>query len=411
MQNITRREFGGLALAMAAAAPALRASGISIDDTLRSGIQKRKIPCVSAAVGTSDKVTYQGAFGKRDSGSGIDCKPDSIFFMASMTKAVTSVAAMQLVEQGKVKLDEPLSKYMPELAKLQVIDGFDSAGKARLRPVRTPVTLKHMLTHTSGLAYDTWSEEMQKYEKGGGAAPTGVAPLAPLVFEPGTRWQYGYGADWAGKLVETISGMNLEQYFVKNILDPLGMKDTLFSVPESKFDRLVSEYTRQPDGSLKENPRTRPLPPKAYNGGGGLYSTAGDYLKFTQMILRKGAGPDAKSPRVLKPETVAQMSVNQIGNSTAGKLKTFKPQISADVDVQPGATEKWGLGFLINTTPYQGGRSAGSLAWAGIANTFYWIDPKRNLAGVILMQFLPFVDKEAVGLLGDFEHSVYANVG
>jgi CubicO group peptidase (beta-lactamase class C family) len=207
--------------------------------------------------------------------------------------------------------------------------------------------------------------------------------------------------------VEIVSGLTLEQYFVRNILNPLGMSDTLFSVPEGKFDRLVDMYRRQPDGSLKEDERRRPTPPAAFNGGGGLYSTMGDYIKFTQMILRKGrsSGRD----EILKPGTVAMMSQNQIGQLGAGKMKTYRPNISSDVLFHPGAVDKFGLGFLINESAYDGGRAAGSLAWAGAANTYYWIDPRSDLCAVIMMQYFPFVDKEAVGLLGDFERAVYAN--
>ena len=405
MPTINRREFSQLALALGASVRSF-GGAVSIDDTLRTGIEKRKIPAVTAVVANDSKITYQGAFGTRDGASGVKVAPNSIFAIASMTKAVTSVAAMQLVEQGKLKLDEPVSKIVPEFAKLQVVDGYDAAGKPIMRAPRTPVTLKHLLTHTSGLCYDTWSGDMQRYEKAGGAVPSGVAPLPPLMFDPGTRWQYGYGADWSGRLVEIVSGQTLEQYFQSNILQPLGMRDTSFIVPADKFERLVSRYDRQPGGMLKEEPRVLPAPPAAYNGGGGLYSTSADYIKFTQMILRHGRAADGRP--ILQPKTVEQMSTNQIGALTAGKLKTYVPERSSEVDIQPGATEKWGLGFLINTTPYSGGRSAGSLAWAGIANTFYWIDPKRKLCAVIMMQFLPFVDKEAIGLLGDFERSVYA---
>ena len=184
------------------------------------------------------------------------------------------------------------------------------------------------------------------------------------------------------------------------------MHDTSYLLPASKFDRLVSTYTRQPDGSLKQSPRVPPTAPKEFNGGGGLFSTTSDYTRFMQMILGKGRG--VNGARILKAKTVESMEVNQIGALTAGKMKTMRPENSADVDIQPGQTEKWGLGFLINTTAYPGGRSAGSLAWAGLYNTFYWIDPKRSLCAVIMMQFLPFVDKEAVGLLGDFERAVYS---
>jgi CubicO group peptidase (beta-lactamase class C family) len=228
------------------------------------------------------------------------------------------------------------------------------------------------------------------------------------MFEPGTRWQYGQGIDWTGRLVEAISGLTLEEYFQQKILRPLGMVDTSYILPEAKFDRLVNPWHRDAGGDLKENPRKLPTPPKAFNGGGGLYSTAADYTRFMQMILNHGMGHN--DARILQAKTVETMMRNQIGELTAGKMKTFKPDVSSDVDIQPGHTEKWGYGFLINTTAYPKGRSAGSLAWAGINNTFYWIDPKRRRCGVIMMQFLPFVDKDAIGLLGDFETAVYGNL-
>jgi CubicO group peptidase (beta-lactamase class C family) len=353
---------------------------------------------------TADKTLYAGAFGTRDS-AGKPVTVDSIFAIASMTKAVTTVAALQLVEQGKVELDEPVSKHLPQLARLNVLAGFDQAtGKPKLRPATVQVTLKHLLTHTSGFCYDNWDGDMFRYtSQSGGASAAEKVP--PLMFEPGARWQYGTSVDWAGRLVEAVSGMSLEEYFQSRILRPLNMQDTSYILPESKFDRLVGRYQRQPDGKLQQNPRTPPAHPKEFNGGGGLFSTVGDYTRFMQMILGKGRGIDKQ--QILQEKTVGAMEINQIGDLTAGKMKSYRPATSSDVDIQPGFAEKWGLGFLINTTPYAGGRSAGSLAWAGLYNTFYWIDPKRSLCAVLMMQFLPFVDREAVGLLNDFEHAVY----
>ncbi len=411
MTHLTRRQFGAIALLGSQAQRLFGASSpaSAIDQTLREGMERRKIPCVAAMVASQDKILYSGAFGKRDLASGIDIQPDSIFQIASMTKAITSVAAMQLVERGKLKLDEPVAKHLPELGKLDVIDGFLPSGKPVLRPAVKPITLRHLLTHTSGFAYPTWSEEMFKYTQATEPLPPGVvAPLVPLVFEPGTRWQYGYSADWAGRLVETVSGLNLEQYFQRNILQPLGMNDTTFIFPADKFDRLVSQSRRQNGGPLQEVPRAVPPKPAAFNGGGGLSSTAPDYVKFMQMILRYGRS--GVRDEILTAKSVEMMSVNQIGDLGAGKLKTYQPNTSSDVNLHPGAIDKWGLGFLINTVAYPDGRSAGSLAWAGVYNTFYWIDPPRGICAVIMMQFLPFVDKEAVGLLGEFERSVYANL-
>lgn len=388
-----------MALAFAAR-PRLFAAG-GIDDALRSGAQQRKIPAVVAVAGTANATTYTGAFGTRDATSGVAVAADSIFAIASMTKAVTSLAAMQLVEQGKMTLDEPASKHVPELGNLQVLDGFDAAGKPILRPAKKAVTLRQLLTHTSGFSYDTWHEGMFKPT----SARTDVTHI--LAFEPGSKWQYGSSTLWAGKLVEAVSGMDLEQYLQKNVLGPLGMKDTTFVFPKEKFDRLVGLYRRQADGSLMPAPRNLPTPPATYRGDGGLFSTAPDYLKFTQMILKRGVGPGGE--RIVKEKTIAQMSANGTGSIPAGRLKTMRPAQSSDVDFHPGHDDRYTLGFLMNPEGIPGGRSAGSLAWAGINNTYYWIDPKRGVTGVIMMQFLPFADKEAVGLLGDFERAVYAS--
>jgi CubicO group peptidase (beta-lactamase class C family) len=405
MIALNRRQFNSLALAFATQTGKLFAAP-NLDDTLRGSMTRRKIPCVVAMTATPDKITYTGAFGKRDSVSGVDVKPDFIFAIASMTKAITATAAMQLVEQGKINLHEPVSKFLPELGKLDIITGFDAAGKPILRPAAKPIMLHHLLTHTSGFAYDTWDESMLKYNNlHGGPAAGVVAPLTPLIFEPGTRWQYGTSMDWAGKLVEAVSKQTLEEYFQHNILQPLGMKDTTFIFPKEKFDRLVTSRRRQPDGTLKEDARTMPVPPKAFNGGGGLFSTAPDYVLFMQMILNHGRGPNKQ--QILQPKTVAMMTTNQIGDVSAGKLKTFRPAISSDVDFHPGVTDGFTYGFLINKTAYQGGRSASSLAWAGVENTFYWIDPRRSLCAAVMMQFFPFVDSQAVGLLSDFEKAVY----
>jgi CubicO group peptidase (beta-lactamase class C family) len=376
----------------------LRGAHQSLDETLQRGMKARNIPCVTAMVADSHRVLYHGAFGTRDAVSGLPVKIDSLFSIASMTKAITSAAALQLVEQKKVAVEEPAEKYLPELRGRMVLDGFDpSTGRAKLRPPSRPVTLHHLLTHTSGLCYSLWDQDALKWQNSPGA--NGTAP--PLMFDPGTRWQYGQGIDLAGRMVEAVSGLTLEDYFQKHICKPLGMTDTSFMVPPAKFERLVTGYRRQPDGTMKPGDRKPPDPPKAFNGGGGLYSTAPDYIRFMQMILKHGG-------HVLSRQSYKLISTNQTGNLQAGVLKSTTPEMSADMDVHPGASDRYTLGFLLNPAPHQGGRSAGSLAWAGISNTFYWIDPARDRCAVIMMQFLPFVDPAAVGLLQEFEHAVYA---
>jgi methyl acetate hydrolase len=401
---MNRRQFGGTMLAVGARGLFGGASG-GIDDVLRNGRASRGIPAVTAIVANPDRVLYSSAFGKRDTASGIDVTPDSLFRIASMTKAITTTAAMQMVEQGKATLDEPVSKHLPVLGTLPVLDGFDSAGKPMLRPQKKDIALKHLLTHTSGCVYSNWDAVLNQYV--GKNPPPATDFLAnPLRFDAGARWEYGTGIDWAGRLVEKLSGLTLEEYFQRNILKPLGMQDTSFICPPDKFDRLVSLAHRQTGGSFKEDARNQPGVPKTFSGGGGLYSSVNDYVRFTQMILRKGHGPNGE--QILKAKTVELMIANQIGSLAVEELKPTDLSVSANVNMHPGAIDKYTFGFLLNPTAYPGGRSAGSLAWAGLDNTFYWIDPHRKLTAVIMMQFLPFVDASAVAMLGDFEKAVYA---
>jgi methyl acetate hydrolase len=397
--GFTRRELGGLALAIGAQSRKLLAAN-NIDAILRSGLEQRKIPALTAMAGTASTTVYSGAFGTRDSVSQVPITPKSIFAIASMTKAVTSAAAMQMVEQGKLTLDEPASKHLAELGTLQVLGGFDSSGKSILRPSTNPVTLRQLLTHTSGFVYDIWDEAMLKFTSSGGDA------TRVLAFEPGTKWQYGPSTFWAGRMVEAVSGMDLERYCQQNILLPLGMKDTTYVFPKEKYERLVGLYQRETNGSLTPVPRKLPIPPSTYRGDGGLFSTAPDYLKFTQMILNRGLGQSGE--RILKEKTVALMSANGTAQMAAGRLKSFHSSQSSDVDFHPGHDDRYTLGFLMNPEAVAGARSAGSLAWAGLYNTYYWIDPHRDICGVIMMQLLPFADKEAVGLLNDFQHAVYS---
>lgn len=378
----------------------------ALDANLGAAVQRHHIPAAAAIVAGPNAILYHGAFGHRDSASGVPVTTKSIFRIASMTKPVTAVAAMQLVERGKMKLDDPVSTYLPVLENLQVIEGFAEDGHPILRPAASPVLLRHLLTHTSGFAYDLWDADQQRFTKYLEKTKAPKPNVLPLSFDPGTRWAYGTSMDCTGRLVEAVSGMTLEAWFQQEILQPLGMNDTSFLMPEEKFDRLVSYYQRKGGGKLKEEPRKMPNPPNSFNGGGGLNSTPEDYVKFMQMFLRRGSGPG--DTRILREETVDLMTTNHVGNFSAGKLKTLAPDASSDMDMHPGHNDGFGYGFLINSEDYDGGRAAGSLAWAGIDNTFFWIDPHRQVCATIMMQFLPFCDPEAVAVLRDFERGVYA---
>jgi len=386
-------------------------SKAQIDQILRQKSDAREIPGVVAMAANGKEVIYQGAFGKRDLSKDDAMTPDSVFWIASMTKAITAAAAMQLVEQGKLSLDAPIGKVLPDLAAPQVLEGFGANGEPKLRPAKTPITLRQLMTHTAGFCYDIWNGDMARYlEKAGIPSITTCkndALKTPIATDPGTRWEYGTNIDFVGKAVEAASGKRLDAYLRDHLFAPLGMNDTGFQINESMRKRLVGMHARGPDGSLAPMPFELEQDPEFHMGGGGLYGTAGDYIKFTQMILNKGRG---NGNQVLKPETVATMAQNHMGELVVPKITSAAPMYSNDVDLFPGIVKKWGLSFLINTAKTPEGRSAGSLAWAGLANTYFWIDPARNIAGVILMQVLPFFDQKCLEAFAGFERGVYAGL-
>jgi methyl acetate hydrolase len=383
------------------------ASGV--DQVLERAVAAGDIPGVVALAAGDQGVIYQGAFGKRAVDGGAEMTLDTVVWIASMTKAVTSVAAMQLVEQGEISLDEPLSDRLTELREIQVLEGFDEAGAPRLRAPRRPITLRHLLSHTAGFSYTFWNADMLRYYEC--ASVPGIIEcqtvtlMTPLVADPGERWEYGINIDWVGKTVERLSGQRLEDYFKAHIFGPLAMRDTGFVLGPAQRERLASMHVRQPDGSLQVVPFEIPQAPEFYMGGGGLYSTGPDYLRFLRMLLGNG---ELDGVRILRPETVAEMNRNQIGELSVGPLKSVDPASSNDAEFFPGLPKKWGLAYMINAEDAPVGRGAGSLAWAGLANTFYWIEPRRRLAGVILTQILPFGDARVLDLFEQFERAIYA---
>ena len=379
----------------------------TIDASLRAAVERKDVPGVVALAANRDRVLYQGAFGVTDLASGRELKADALFRIASMTKPVTSVALMQLVEQGKLGLDDPAGKFLPELAGAKVIESFDpKTGDYKLRPAKSAPTVRQFLTHTSGLAYPFTSVVWRDLKpRAGETYPFG----GPLLFDPGTRWHYSTSTDVVGRLVEVISGQKLEDYFRQHIFAPLKMDDTSYNVPESKASRLVPAQQRAGDnmngGVVLQSPQpgltiANPV------GGGGLASTASDYGRFVRMFLNGGALDGA---RVLKPETVALMGRNHIGAVSVPAQRSVLPR-SADFTFIADGRDKWGLGYLITTDPVPGKRSPGSLSWGGINNTFFWIDPGRGIAGIIMMQYLPFADARALATYDAFERAVYQQV-
>jgi CubicO group peptidase (beta-lactamase class C family) len=371
-------------------------------------VESKKVPGIVAVAATDKGRIYEGAFGTREIGANAPMTLDTVVWIASMTKAITATAAMQLVERGKLSLDRPAHDVVPELAKARVLEGFDGAGQPKLRAPKGPITLKQLLTHTAGFSYEIWRPEIAQYQQvtntPGITTCTNAALTTPLLADPGERWDYGINIDWAGKMVEAVSGQKLDTYFQQNIFGPLGMTDTSFKLSPSQRARLSRVHARDEKGALGAIEFGLPEEPEFLMGGGGLYGTAGDYLTFTQMIVQGGT---LKGAQVLRRETVDLMSQNHIGNLEIGPMKTAAPPLSNDVELFPGISKKWGLSFLINTQALPTGRSAGSLAWAGLANTYFWIDRTKRVSGVFLSQLLPFYDATVIDLLTRFETEVY----
>ena len=381
-----------------------------VDDLLRRAVDNGDVPGVVAMAADAGRIIYSGAFGRRLLPNGAAMSTDTIFWIASMTKAITSTAAMILVEQGKLTLDAPIRNVLPELATPQVLEGFSTDGTPKLRTTTVPITLRHLLTHTSGFGYDIWNRDISRYRDTMGIPELmscqNAALNMPLVSDPGAQWEYGIGIDWAGKAIERVSGKTLQAFFDENLFGPINMRDTAFRLTPERRNRLAAVHTRQDNGSLEPMEFELPQEPEFQMGGGGLYGTAGDYIAFQQVFLNEGRGG---STRILRPETVQLMGRDHIGRLNVRMLERSMPY-SNDAEFFPGMVKKWGLAFMLNNQPVPGGRSANSLGWAGIFNTFNWVDPAKRIAGVLMTQILPFFDPKVIDLVEKFERAIYASL-
>jgi CubicO group peptidase (beta-lactamase class C family) len=381
-------------VAVAGAAHAAERGAPEIDALLRGAVESQRVPMAVAMIADARGVVYQHA-----SGAG----SDAIFAIASMTKPVTSIAVMQLVEAGKVKLDEPAATYLPELGSVRVLDA------GALRPPKSAVTVRQLLTHTAGFGYEFMNREIlervSRKELPGMMAGGDGFLKAPLLFDPGTRWMYGISTDWLGRLVERVSGRSLEAYFRERIFDPLGMPDSFFDVPPSRQPRLAPVFQRNADGTLTQQPRQPSRPSEFFSGGGGLHSTAGDYMKLVRALM---AGGRLEGRRILSAESVASMGRNQIGDLAIRPFSSLMPQLATDGATLPGALDKFGLGFALNTKSVDTQRGTNTMSWVGIFNTFFWIDREKQVGAVLMSQMLPGLDAGPRKLLEDFDRAVYA---
>jgi methyl acetate hydrolase len=352
---------------------------------------------------------YEGAAGVRELGKDQPMTTESVMAIFSTTKAITGVALMQLVEEGKVSLDDPASKYVPEISEIQVLDGFDGEGQPKLRAPQSEITLAQLLLHTAGFCYEFFSHDDLKYRTAKNiptvVSSTFASVRTVLLHDPGERWTYGVNIDWVGKVVEAVRGKRLGEVLRERIFDPLEMQDIGFELTPAMQERRVTIHDRAQDGKLTPLPDlVLPQPPEMDMGGHGLYAMIGEYMKFIRMVLNDGDGPNG---RVLKAETVEQMSQNGLGNLKSGGWETSIPSLSNSGEFLPGVSKSWAYTFQVNEEDAPTGRPAGSLMWAGLANLFYWIDRKNGIGGYWGSQILPFQDVASYPGFVDFETAVY----
>lgn len=385
----------------------------AIDRTLQEAVESGDVPALAAIVVDKGGVVYEGQAGPGRIADAERFGPDTVYQIHSMTKPIAAAGCMQLVEAGKLDLDADCGALVPALADPEVLEGFDGAGRPKLRPAEGEITLRRLLTHTSGFVYDLWNADQLAYLKQRGLARDDLFDdprnRPPLAFDPGARWEYGVGIDWAGKTLEAVAGECLDSYLRANLLEPLGMTSTGFVPTDDIRARTAAVHVRGQDGEIARAQFDYPdAPRERYTGGGGMYGTARDYGRFMRMVLNEG---ELNGVRVLKPETVAEMRRNSIGDIQVTGLATAMPRLTCPFDFYPGMEKRWGLSFMINMEDVPSARRAGSLAWAGLRNTYFWIDPDRGLAGAIFAQMFPFADPKVLAAYDGFERAVYAAAG
>ena len=352
---------------------------------------------------------YEGCAGKRELGKDQPMTADTVFAIFSTTKALTGTCIMQLVEEGSIRLEDAAKKYLPEIAELQVLDGFDGAGQPRTRPPKRDITVNDLMLHISGLCYEFFSHDDLKYRTAKNiptiVSSTFASIRTVLLHDPGERWTYGANIDWLGRIVEQKREKRLGEVMKERIFAPLDMHDIGFTMTDSMKARRATIHDRAADGKLTPLPDlVLPQPPEMDMGGHGLYASVGEYTKFIRMILNDGAGPNG---RVLKAETVARMAQNGLGNIKSTGWTTSIPSLSNDGEFFPGVSKSWAYTFMVNDEDIPTGRPAGSLAWAGLANSYFWIDRKNGVGGYWASQILPFQDAVSYPGFVDFETAVY----
>lgn len=379
----------------------------AIDDLLREAVDRDGIPGVAALAADRDGVLYRGAAGRRLTEPATPMTTDSVLWLGSMTKMIVAIHALQLVERGQLQLDAPMGELLPALADVQVLSGFDDEGQPVTRSASTPVTLRNLLNHTAGNGYHFWHADVLKYQEVmglPGIIECREATLTtPLVHEPGSAWVYGMNIDWVGKAIEAVTGGSLEESLRRDLLDPLGMADTSFVLTPQRRQKLGGMNVLTPDGRV-EVPFEMTQEPEFQMAGGAMYGSPEDYLVLLRMLL---AGGVHEGRTILSPAMLEEALANQIGDLRVGPIPTVDPGSSHDVDFLPQTTKTWSLLGMRNEEDTPQGRTAGSLFWAGLGNTYFWVDYGSGDCGVLFTQILPFADPAVLGLLDRFEAAVH----
>jgi len=389
----------------------VRAMQVELDRILSEAVASGDVAHAAGIVVDADGLLYQGQAGPRRLGADEPLADDSVFWIHSMTKPLTAAAVMQLVEQGRIGLDDDCGAVLDSLAAPRVLEGFRADGQPRLRPAQGRITLRRLLTHTAGFVYETWNADQLNWMKQSGVDRLRFygdsANCPPLAFDPGERWEYGINIDWAGKVLEAITGETLEAYLRTHLLEPLGMTSTGYVLSEPIRKRLSGVHQRDRNGVIHaidfEPPKEQD--PTGFTGGGGMFGSAADYGRFMRMILNRGT---LDGVQVLEADTVALMGQNHTGKIPVTGLPTAMPERSFAFDFFPGIEKRWGLSFMIVMDDVPGRRKAGSLAWAGLRNTYFWIDPASGIGAALFTQMLPFADPKTLAVLDRFESAIYA---
>ncbi len=376
------------------------------DKVINTAVANGDMPFAVAMAGNAKGISYRAAAG--DAAPGRKAAADTVFRIFSMTKAVGSTAAMILVDRGKLDVDAPVESLLPEFARIQVIERFDG-DKPVMRAPSRKATIRHLATHTSGLAYEFWNADVPRYMAATGhptiLSGTRASMFYPMVCDPGTRWEYGISIDWLGQVVEKIDGRRIDRFLQEEIFGPLGMTDTACEVQDHMKDRLATVSARGEDGKFAPFELAPPSQPEVYGMGHTLYSTATDYMTFLRLFLNKGT---LNGHKVLSERGVERMLGDHMNGLTFDKMTTIAPAVTADVDIFPGVRKTHSFGFVRNEADIPGMRSAGSQSWAGVCNTHYWFDPKKDIAAVIMTQSLPFLEPPFARTYEAYEKAVYA---